>query len=161
MPQIPTLHGMQPLNLPAFQYKMRYTGGVHHIFDVVRKKYVRLTPEEWTRQHFLHYLIQQLAYPRSLIRLERKVAGHYLHHRPDIVVYNRMGRPYMLVECKAPHKAIDTKTVYQLVRYNAQLRAQLLVLTNGMVHYCWEVAYGPFCQRVLEAIPAFTEFRRG
>ena len=150
-----TLHGMPPLNLPTFRYKLLYRDHVHHIFDVVRKKYVQLNPEEWTRQHFLHYLIQELGYPKSLIRLERKMAGHDLRHRPDIVVYNRMGEPHMLVECKAPHRVIDTKMVYQLVRYNAQLRAQLLVFTNGMVHYCWEVAYAPFCQRVLEGVPAF------
>lgn len=149
---------MQPLNLPAFDYKLQHRAEGYCIFDIVRKKYVRLTPEEWTRQHFVHYLINQLAYPKALIRLEKKVRHSHSQHRPDIVVYARTGKPQMLVECKAPHIAIDTSTWHQLARYNPHLQAQLLVITNGMEHYCWQINYEPLSHELLRSIPCFDTF---
>jgi len=143
------------LNLPAFDYKIQRTAEGYYIFDVVRRKYVRLTPEEWTRQHFVHHLINQLGYPKSLIKLERGI--RYSHHqrRPDIVVYNRSGKPWMLVECKAPQVDLSMKILEQLARYNPGLQAQLLVMTNGIEHCCWRVSYDPFSHELLQEIPAF------
>lgn len=126
---------MQPLNLPAFDYKIQSSKTGYRIFDVVRKKYVRLTPEEWVRQHFLHYLTGHLSYPQSLVRLEQRVRYNHLQHRPDIVVYDRSTKPLMLVECKAPSININHDVWGQIARYNAYFNAQLLVITNGIQPY--------------------------
>ena len=131
---------MQPLNLPPFDHKIKLLGNHEGIFDAIRKKYVRLTPEEWVRQHWVHYLTQELGYPKALLSLEKSVrCQHRLQHRPDIVVYNRSAKPLMLVECKAPGIALTTDTFGQIARYNAYFQASLLVLSNGEKHFCWEV----------------------
>ena len=123
---------------------------------MVRKKYVRLTSEEWVRQHFLHYLIGHLAYPKALVRLEREVPHHTLRYRPDIVVYSRLGNPYILVECKAPHVAINNQATWiQVARYNTYCNAQLLVITNGVEHYCWQLDYEQGRHKLLPTIPRF------
>ena len=146
------------LNLPAFAYKIRPSKTGYQIFDVIRKKYVQLTPEEWVRQHFLHYLVEHLAYPRALIRLEKEVIHYSLRHRPDIVAYNRLAEPLMLVECKAPDVPIDNQEVWgQIARYNAYFNAQLLVITNGMEHFCWRLDYKKGRHRLLPTIPHFDE----
>ena len=146
---------MQSLNFPAFDYKIQVARTGYQIFDVVRKKYVRLTPEEWVRQHCLHYLIGHLAYPRALIRLERGVWHSRLQHRPDLVAYDRLARPLLLVECKASGVPLTTKTQEQLMRYNAYYKSRLLVMTNGLQHFCWQLDYAGRCSVGLQAIPHF------
>jgi len=144
------------LNLPTFKRKIRPYKNGYQIFDVVRKKYVQLTPEEWVRQHFLHYLIDHLAYPQALIRLEKEVLHHAFRHRPDIVAYNRLAEPLMLVECKAPDVSINSQAVWgQIARYNAHFNAQLLVITNGLKHFCWRLDYERGSHRLLPTIPHF------
>jgi len=128
---------MQALNLPPFDYKIQRAATGPRIFDIVRKKYVPLTPEEWVRQHFLHYLVGPLSYPRSLCQIEHEIKYNQRQHRPDIVVYDQAVRPLVLVECKAPHIAFDQEVVDQLVRYNTYLQASILVITNGIQHFCW------------------------
>jgi hypothetical protein len=146
---------MQSLNLPAFSYKIQSSKMGYRIFDVVRKKYVLLTSEEWVRQHFLHYLIGHLAYPPALIRLERVVRRNHLRHRPDIVVYNRLAKPLMLVECKAPSINLTHDVWGQIARYNAHFNAQLLVITNGLEHFCWKLDYEQGSHALLQDIPCF------
>ncbi len=147
---------MKLLNLPTFAYKIQSSKTGYQIFDVVRKKYVQLTPEEWIRQHFLHYLVGHLAYPQTLIRLEKEVPHHALRCRPDIVVYDRLTKPFMLVECKAPHVAIANQEVRrQIARYNAHFNAQLLVITNGIKHLCWQLDYEQGDHKLLSTIPHF------
>jgi hypothetical protein len=146
---------MQSLNLPAFAYEIQSSKAGCQIFDVVRKKYVRLTSEEWVRQHFLHYLIDHLAYPQALIRLEQGVRYNRLRHRPDIVVYNRLAKPLMLVECKAPSININNEAWGQIARYNAHFNAQLLVITNGIKHFCWQLDYEKGSHVLLQKMPRF------
>ena len=146
---------MQPLNLPAFAHKVQSSKTGYRIFDVVRKKYVRLTPEEWVRQHFLHYLLDHLAYPAALIRLEQGVQYNHLQHRPDIVVYDRSAKPLLLVECKAPNVPLNHDVWGQVARYNAHFNAQLLAITNGMHHFCWQLDYKGGRHTLLHAIPPF------
>lgn len=146
---------VQSLNLPAFAYKIQFSKTGYQIFDVVRKKYVRLTSEEWVRQHFLHYLIGHLAYPQALIRLEQGVQYNRLRHRPDIVVYNRLAKPLMLVECKAPSININHEVWGQIARYNAHFNAQLLVITNGIEQFCWQLDYEKGSHALLQDIPYF------
>ena len=146
---------MRPLNLPTFAYRIQTSQAGHQIFDIVRRKYVKLTPEEWVRQHFLHYLIGHLAYPKSLFRLEKSVGSNHLRHRPDMVVYNRVARPLMLVECKASNIHINHGAWRQIARYNAYFNAQLLVITNGIRHFCWQLDYVQGEHTLLEEIPCF------
>lgn len=149
---------MRLLNLPTFNYKIQNSKAGCRIFDAVRRKYVKLTPEEWVRQHFLHYLVDHLAYPSALVRVEKGVPHYSLRYRPDIVLYNRCGQPFMLVECKAPHVTVSNQEIWgQIGRYNAYLNASLLVVTNGLEHFCWYLDHASGGYRWLSAIPHFDE----
>ena len=131
---------MVKLNLPACEYKVKEADGKVWIFDGIRKKFVVLTPEEWVRQHFIQYLINQLGYPKSLIKVETGLMYNRLTKRSDIVIFNREGKPWMLVECKAPDVALDENATRQLSVYNKTLNARYAVLTNGMKHFCFDMA---------------------
>ncbi len=93
---------MLELTLPAFEYKVKRQSGSVMIFDIIRKKYVVLTPEEWVRQHVVHYLAEVKKVPVALIAVEREIALYGLRRRFDVVVFSRQGEPWLLVECKAP-----------------------------------------------------------
>ncbi len=123
------------LNLPPFQLRVKTEKGKKSIFDVIRKKYVSLTPEEWVRQHFIHFLLQ-LNYPASLMAVEKLVVVNELRQRADIVVFNRKGKPALIVECKAPTIKLSNNALHQAARYNIPLGVKYLVITNGLKHYC-------------------------
>src|ERR1700761_5013329 len=125
---------LQPLNLPPYPFKISDDNGQLTLFDEIRKKHLIITPEEWVRQHFVQYLINQKKYPKALIKLE---GGHKLHgmtRRTDIVVHAKDGRKILLVECKAPTVVIDQKTFDQVARYNMVQKIELLAVTNGLQH---------------------------
>jgi hypothetical protein len=130
---------MQKLNLPSFDYKIRNDDGKVWIFDGIRKKYLVLTPEEWVRQHFVNYLVTHLHYPRTLIRIEGGLKFNSLRKRSDIVVYDREGLPWMIVECKSPDVPVDASTVRQVSVYNATLKARFITVTNGLQHFCCSI----------------------
>lgn len=130
---------MITLNLPQFPYKVRMDGQSKEIFDGIRRKYVALTPEEWVRQHFINYLTQEMKYPGSLISIEKGLKVNTLQKRTDIVVHTREGKPWMIVECKAPEIEINEETLYQAGRYNLKLQVDYLVLTNGLDHFCLKI----------------------
>lgn len=146
---------MERLNLPPFDYKIKKNDANSLIFDVLRKKYVVLTPEEWVRQHFAHYLMQQLNYPKSLISIERGANYNRLQKRIDLCVYNNKGNPHLLVECKAAHVSITQEVVKQVSVYNQSLQAPFVVITNGLQHYCWHVNFETRSYTPLPDIPAF------
>ncbi len=125
---------MISLNLPPFEYKLKKAEGKLWIFDIIRKKYIVLIPEEWVRQHFVHLLIAHKKYPRSLIRVEGGLQYNRLQKRSDILVYDRSGAPWMLIECKAPEVRLSEKSVFQASVYNATLRARFVVVSNGLMH---------------------------
>ncbi len=128
---------MQSLNYPEFTFRLKKQAGQIHIFDIIRRKYVVLTPEEWVRQHSLHYLIFNKNYPKNLMAVEKQLNINNTKRRFDIVVFNKAMIPEILVECKAPHIPIDQKTFDQINQYNWQLQAPYLFLTNGIKHiYC-------------------------
>jgi len=131
---------MIKLNLPAFDYKLKKADGKVWIFDGIRKKYVVLTPEEWVRQHFVHYLIYVLSYPKALVKIEGSLRYNKLAKRSDIVVFSRTGTPWMVVECKAPDIEINESTALQVSVYNNALKAKYVVITNGVKHLCFEVS---------------------
>jgi predicted type IV restriction endonuclease len=124
------------LNLPTPNFSIRKDQGKVWIFDMIRKKYVVLTPEEWVRQHFVHYLINDLKYPRSLFRLEGALTYNSLPKRSDILIRDREGKPWMLVECKSPAIKLTQRAFNQIAVYNMTIGATFLAVTNGMVHYC-------------------------
>ena len=130
---------MLHLNLPAYEYKLKQSGEQTQIFDLIRRKYVALTPEEWVRQHFINYLTQHLHYPKGLISVERGVAYNTLTKRTDICVYDVNRQPLLLVECKATEVAITAEVIKQVTIYNKTLAARLVVLTNGIDHFCWQI----------------------
>lgn len=126
---------MKNLNLPAYNYKLKSSENKTYIFDVIRKKFVVLTPEEWVRQHIVHYLINEKGYPKSLINVEKQLIINNLKKRTDIVIFFNTGAPQIIVECKAPSVKITQKTFDQIARYNLKLEAKFLMLSNGLEHY--------------------------
>src|SRR5690349_12811460 len=114
---------MVALNLPPFEYALKREGEKIFILDQLRKKYLLLTPEEWVRQHFVHYLIRERQYPKALIKIEGGLKFNTLSKRSDIVIFSREGKPWMLVECKAPDYKLRQSTIEQAATYNHTLRA--------------------------------------
>lgn len=149
------LCGMQPLNLPVFECDIQQNGDLKTIFDVLRKKHVVLTPEEWVRQNFVHYLINHLGYPKSLIKLERGHAYNTLQKRSDILVYSREGNAFMLIECKASNVKLGQNVFVQASVYNKTIRAPFLVVTNGMQHYCCRIDLENNSYKFLDQLPSF------
>jgi hypothetical protein len=146
---------MVQLNLPAFDHQLKQADGKRWIFDILRRKYLVLTPEEWVRQHFVHYIINELQYPKALIKVEGGLSYNKLSKRSDIVVFNRDGKPWMVIECKAPDIPINDSTVQQASVYNATLRASFLVVTNGMRHFLFRTDWDSNTTRVLDAMPEY------
>ncbi|QNL22696.1 type I restriction enzyme HsdR N-terminal domain-containing protein [Hyphobacterium sp. CCMP332] len=128
---------MQYLNLPAFSHKIKESEGKKYIFDAVRKKYVFLSPEEWVRQHLMHYLMMHVQIPKSLIRIESSLSYNKLQKRSDLQVYNRDGQIFLLAECKSPEINLNEKTVKQVCLYNETIKAPYLLITNGIDLFCW------------------------
>lgn len=128
---------MIALNLPSFQYNVKNIDGKVMIFDIIRKKYVQLTPEEWVRQHFVHFMIHHLKYPKSLISIETGLRFNQLQKRSDIIVHDRKGVPWLIVECKSPDQPINERTVWQVSVYNNTVNAPYVAMTNGIKHICY------------------------
>lgn len=150
---------MQKLNLPDFQLKIRAVGGQQQIFDEIRKKYVALIPEEWVRQNFIHYLVNDRKYPKGLIAVEHPLSINGVSHRADIVVFSSNGSPLAIVECKATDVAIDQSVVQQASRYNILLKAPYLMLTNGLLHYCVKIDFEKGSSFPLDSIPFYYDLK--
>ncbi|MEI6884868.1 MAG: type I restriction enzyme HsdR N-terminal domain-containing protein [Bacteroidota bacterium] len=149
---------MPRLNLPEYQPRTRLSkDGKEEIYDVVRRKFVRLTPEEWVRQHFINFFVSHHDYPLSLLQVEGKLTYNHLTKRSDIVVYGRNGKPLMAVECKAPSVEITQKVFDQLAMYNFTLGVSYLVLTNGMQNYICRMEPEKGSYSFLEKFPAYAE----
>ena len=146
---------MELLNLPPYQFKLKKADDRVQIFDAIRKKYVVLTPEEWVRQNFLQYLIQEKNYPSSLIVLEASLKYNQLQKRADVLVYDKSGIPLLMVECKAPSVKITQDTFDQVARYNMIFKVKYLIVTNCLNHFCCLIDYSDNSYRYLEMIPAF------
>lgn len=144
-----------PLNLPQFEYKIKNEEGKTFLFDIIRKKYVVLTPEEWVRQHFVHYLINHFNYPKSLIKIESGHKFNKLQKRSDIIVYDREGKSFLMVECKAVSEKITSRTFDQIANYNVAIKAKYLVVSNGMKHYCYCVNFEDNQYKFLDNIPVY------
>ncbi|WP_300728351.1 type I restriction enzyme HsdR N-terminal domain-containing protein [uncultured Bacteroides sp.] len=148
---------MLELNLPPYSYKITTKEGKRFIFDVLRKKYVALTPEEWVRQHFTHFLLEQKGYPAGLLANEVQVNLNGTRKRCDTVLYNRNLSARMIVEYKAPHVEITQAVFDQITRYNMVLKVDYLIVTNGINHYCCKIDYQTRTYTFLPEIPAYNE----
>ena len=130
---------MLELSLPPFEYKVKRQSGSVLIFDVVRTKYVVLTPEEWVRQHVIHYLMEEQRVPAALIAVEKEIPLYSLRRRFDVVVFDRQGNPWLLIECKAPSVGLNQRVFDQAFRYNMTLEAPYVAITNGVTHLCGRI----------------------
>lgn len=124
---------MEKLNLPQHNIRLKNEQNEVFIFDHVRKKWLVCTPEEWVRQHFLGWLIAAKGFSASNLAIEAGLKLNALQKRTDIVAFKH-GVPTVLVECKAPHIKLSQKTFDQLLRYNHQIQAPYVVVTNGLQH---------------------------
>jgi len=143
------------LNLPIAALKTKLVEGTTQVFDQVRKKYLVLTPEEWVRQHFIHYLNQEKNYPLGLMGVEKMVKYNGMQTRADIVLYTTDGEPNMIVECKAPNVKITQDAFNQIAKYNFKLKVPFLVVTNGIQHFCCQMDYETNEIKFLEEIPSY------
>ncbi|AMC10369.1 restriction endonuclease subunit R [Lutibacter profundi] len=148
---------MHLLNLPTYKFKIKNTKNKYTIFDIVRKKYVSLTPEEWVRQHFIHFLVKEKKYPISLIAIEKQLTINNLTKRTDILVFNVEGTPEIIVECKAPSIKITQHTFDQIARYNLKLNANYLIVSNGLKHYYCKMDFFKEEYVFLNSIPNYNE----
>lgn len=146
---------MQKLNFPQFEYRLKSKENKVSIFDVIRKKFIVLQPEEWVRQHCIHYLLNVKKIPISLINVEKELYINKLQKRYDIVVFNSNGEIHLIVECKAPSKRIDQSTFDQIARYNLALDATYLMVTNGLNHYYCQMDLEQKRYTFLEDIPSY------
>lgn len=149
---------MPPLNLPPFEANIKKMDGMVKILDVLRRRFVALTPEEWVRQHFVHFLIGHKGYSPTLMANEVAVTLNGMSRRCDTVVYRQEGlKPLMIVEYKRPDVEITQKVFDQICRYNMVLEVEYLVVSNGLKHYCCRIDLPGGTYTFLEDIPAFAE----
>lgn len=152
-----TAPGLPPLAFPEAALQTRTdAAGRAQVCCLARRRWVRLTPEEWVRQHLLAYL-GSLGYPAGLVAVEKEMAYLGLAHRADVVVHDRRARPWLLAECKAPDVPIAQTTFEQAARYNTVARAPYLAVTNGLDTYCAHVDFATGRRRFLDGFPAFPD----
>ena len=148
---------MTRLNLPPFEIKLRGTKAQPQIFDILRKKYIALTPEEWVRQHFVHFLVEHKGYPAALMANEIQLKVGEKTLRADSVLYSRDLKPRMIIEYKAPHIPITQKVFDQISIYNMLLHVDYLVVSNGLQHNICKMDYNDKKYLFLEDIPDYEE----
>ena len=146
---------MNRLNLPEYSIKIAERNGKKVIFDILRRKYVALTPEEWVRQQFVHFIIEKKGYPQTLIanEVELKIGNKSL--RCDSVLYDRNMQPRMIIEYKSPSIELQQKVFNQISTYNLLLKVDYLIVSNGMQHYCCKMDYENHKYVFLEEIPDY------
>lgn len=126
------------LNLPSFEPNLQRVDDTYFIFDSLRKKFLVLTPEEWVRQHWINFLIEHQGYPKGLISLEKGLKYNQMQKRTDLVVFDRVGNPYLLIECKAPEIELSQKVLQQALAYRSSLLTPYVILSNGLKHISLE-----------------------
>ena len=149
-----------PLNLPQAKLKLTREQGQLHVWCVVRKKKLVLTPEEWVRQHVIHFLISEKNVPLGLIASELSIQIHQLNRRSDVVVFGTDQHPKLVVECKAPEIALTDKTMHQIAHYNLKLNVDYLWITNGIQHGIFKINRSENTLEQLAELPTFETFAR-
>jgi hypothetical protein len=143
------------LNLPEYSFNIRRGEVKQEIFDSFRGKYVSLTPEEWVRQNFIKYLIEEKKYPASLIAIEKGLVVNGKQRRFDAVAFDNTGTPMVLMEFKSVNVKIDQKVFEQIAVYNQMLKVKYLIVSNGLKHYCCKIDFSSQSISFLENIPEF------
>ena len=150
---------MITLNLPHFEKKMMTKDDKPFILDSISRQYVALTPEEWVRQHFVHFLVNHKGYPMTLMANEVQLKLNGMSRRCDTVIYDRTLKPRVIVEFKAPSVNLTQKVFDQICRYNMVLQVDYLIISNGLAHYCCQVDYNAHTYRFLSDIPEFSDLK--
>ena len=148
---------LQELNFPKFSFRFKNKENKISIFDVIRKRFVILQPEEWVRQHCIHYLIDYKGYPKSLINIEKELIINSLRKRYDIVIFNSDGSIHLIVECKAPSININQNVFDQIALYNLSLNATYLMISNGINHYYCQMDFKKEKYHFLKDIPEYIQ----
>ena len=148
---------MLKLNFPTYTFRLKNSKNKRLIFDEIRKKFMVLQPEEWVRQHCIQYLIHEKKYPKSLINVEKELRVNDLKKRYDIVVFNSDGSIHLIVECKAPKITVNQTTFDQIARYNLALKANYLMITNGLNHYYCTMDFVNERYQFLKDIPDYNK----
>ena len=146
---------MVRLNLPPYPIKITEKGAKRYIFDFLRRKYVALTPEEWVRQHFVHFLVEHKGYPKGLLANEVELKAGEKRLRCDTLLYTADMHPRMIIEYKAPTIQIQQKTFDQKSAYNLLLKVDFLIVSNGLQHHCCKMDYDTQSYTFLEGIPDY------
>ncbi|MDX1740529.1 MAG: type I restriction enzyme HsdR N-terminal domain-containing protein [Rhodothermales bacterium] len=148
---------LESLDVPEVSLDVVVRDGKRFVRDPVRRKLVRLTPEEWVRQYLLQYLIGILRVPPGLIAVEKAFDFNGMTRRADVVVYDRGARPVVLVECKAPDVAIDQSVFDQVGRYNTAVGALFVIVSNGIAHYCYRMDASAKILTFVSGLPEYEE----
>lgn len=151
---------MISLNLPAYEFRIRQQYGKPRIFDRLRRKFVTLTPEEWVRQNMVEYLICDKGFPAARMGNEISLQYNGMLKRCDSVVYDISGKPLLIAEFKAPSVSVTQATFDQITRYVWQLKADYLLVSNGLNHYCCWLDYTKMSMAYLEEIPLYENIDR-
>ena len=147
---------METLNFEHYPMSIKNKENKRYIFDVIRKKDLLLTPEEWVRQHCIQFLLQEKKYPVSLINVEKSIQVYGQMKRYDIIVFTPKGKVKILVECKAPHIPLDQAVFDQIARYNLQVDSEFLMVTNGLQHIYCQLDYQQKTYHFLRELPAYS-----
>jgi len=148
---------MQNLNFPNYSFRFKNSENKVSIFDIIRKKFIILTPEEWVRQHVVQFLLEDKRYPKSLVNVEKVLMVNGLRKRYDVVVFHPDGTIFILIECKAPEVKISQAVFDQIARYNLTLDADFLMVTNGLNHYFCKMDFENEKYEFLRELPDYRE----
>ena len=144
------------INLPPYEIKLREQNGHRQIFDFLRRRYVALTPEEWVRQHFVHFLVEHKGYPKGLLANEVELRIGEKKLRCDSLLYNKESQPQMIIEYKAPHIELTQRVFDQITAYNTLLHVDYLIVSNGLQHVCCRMDYEKNSWEFLQDIPNYS-----
>jgi type I site-specific restriction endonuclease len=147
---------MSQLNLPEYNFRIKKQNEKLFIFDTQRKRYVSLTPEEWVRQHFLRFLIEAKGYPAALLAVEKQLNMNGMKKRCDAILYSNEAKPVLIIELKAPNVPISQATFDQVAVYNAKLKVDYFMISNGIEHYCCKVNTETARYEFFSEIPNFS-----
>jgi len=146
---------MYKLNFPLYQIPIKNKENKTLVFDSIRKKWLKLVPEEWVRLNCIEFLINEKKISRSLISVEKEFKLNNLKKRFDIVVFNKKGEIYLLVECKAPNVKISQSVFNQITKYNLVLKSKFLMISNGINHYFFVMNFKSQKIEFLKELPCY------
>ncbi len=151
---------MYELQLPKYSFRIKKIDNGYQIFDEFRKKYVKLTPEEWVRQNFLRFLVEEKEFPKEVISVETELKVNEMKKRCDAIVYNKEGQPFIIIEFKAPNVPINQHVFDQTAVYNTQLNVDYFIMSNGLQHVSCRVNKADASYVFFEQIPNYKDFTK-